>query len=467
MRGQGWLVLAALILAGLACNFPVGSAAPVVTPTMPGETRTAPPAATHTPAPAISFTATATSINWPPPHFGSPGPTPVTAVPSPMPLLSNPDSVTFLLIGSDRRTSTVRTDTLILANYQPEYRMVTLISVPRDLYVYIPGWTMQRINAAYQHGVGNAGLYPEGGLQLLKDTIRYNLGIEVDYAALVGFDGFINIVDALGGVDVPVACAYTDWHILDPQGDAEDEDNWALYTVGPGLVYMDGDLALWYARSRLKSSDFDRGRRQQELLRALFGQALQFNTLGRLPDLYREFRGAVETDIGLEDLLPLSQAAPGVGLAQIRSVYINGDVVQGWRTPQNAAVLIPNQAKLYALLQRALGVPDAEEQAHTAAYVEVWNASGQPDWGELAVTRLQYGGFAAGAGNNERGQVSRSVIEVLSETVNIEEAQALAGLLGLRAEALVHVPAPGYASGYRLVLGADYNPCFNPAKIDR
>lgn len=384
-----------------------------------------------------------------------------------MPVLSDPESITFLFIGSDRRTTTTRTDTLILANYQPQYRTVTLISVPRDLYVYIPGWTMQRINAAYQHGEGNPALYPAGGMELLKETILYNLGIQVDYAALVGFDGFVNIVDALGGVDVPVACAYTDWHIINPAADPEDEDNWALYTVGPGLEYMDGDLALWYARARLKSSDFDRGRRQQELLRALYGEALRFNTLARLPQLYQEFRNAVVTDVSLDDLLPLAQAAPGIGAAQVRSYYINGDMVQGWRTPQNAAVLLPRPDRLIPLLQKALGPPDADEQAHAQVYVEVWNASGQPDWAELALARLHYAGFAAGTGNNERGQVGRSTIEILSETPNNTEALTLASLLGLRPEALVHVPTPGYTAGYRLVLGADYNPCFNPARIER
>ncbi|TAK12467.1 MAG: LytR family transcriptional regulator [Anaerolineae bacterium] len=460
-----WLWLVALLAAALACNFPTQPPTPLAFPSpAPGQ-----PAASAT-VPFIlpaTPTVTSTPTPWPPPFFGTPGPTEVTPIPGALPVFSSPESITFLLIGSDRRTGTTRTDTLILANYQPEFRLVTLLSVPRDLYVYIPGWTMQRINAAYQHGEGNQHLYPEGGMGLLKDTILYNLGIRVDYTALIGFDGFIDLVDTLGGVDVPVACAYTDWHIIDPDGDAEDEDNWALYTVGPGVVSMDGDLALWYARSRLKSSDFDRGRRQQELLRALFDQALRFNTLARLPALYDQFRDTVQTDVSLDELLPLAAAAPGIGTAQVRSFYIDTTIVSGWRTPQNAAVLVPNPGQLEALLAEAMGPPDEAEQARTRTVVAVWNASGQPDWEELAVSRLNYAGFAAVAENNERGQVSRSVLEILSEAVNTDEALALAAVLGLSQDDIVHVPTPGYVSGYRVILGADYSPCFAPAKIDR
>ena len=165
---------------------------------------------------------------------------------------------------------------------------------PRDLWVSIPGWENQRINTAYQHGISVD--YPGGGAGLLKETILYNLGIRIDHTAMVEFDGFRQIVDTLGGVDVPVSCAYTDWRYRS-QLRPGNENNWHLYTTGPGLIHMDGDLALWYARSRQKSSDFDRGRRQQEVLRALFIQALQTGTLTRIPELYNDLNSTVETDL--------------------------------------------------------------------------------------------------------------------------------------------------------------------------
>ena len=143
------------------------------------------------------------------------------------------ETVNFLLIGSDKRPGgSFRTDTLLIAVLRPNDGQVSLISIPRDLWVSIPGWENQRINTAYQHGISVG--YPGGGPGLLKDTILYNLGVRIDHTALVEFDGFRQIVDTLGGVDVPVSCSYTDWHLIDPSYDPENENNWALYTTGPG-----------------------------------------------------------------------------------------------------------------------------------------------------------------------------------------------------------------------------------------
>src|SRR5215510_13101075 len=130
------------------------------------------------------------------------------------------ETVNFLLIGSDRRPGgSFRTDTMVIAILRPNEGQVSLISIPRDLWVYIPDWENQRINTAYQHRISVG--YPGGGPGLLKDTIQYNLGIRIDHTALVEFDGFRKIVDTLGGVDVPVSCPYTDWRLIDPTLDPE------------------------------------------------------------------------------------------------------------------------------------------------------------------------------------------------------------------------------------------------------
>ncbi len=233
----------------------------------PAFTETQPPLdATFDPNAMLSPTTTPESFYVPP------------YAPDPALTLNDNDTVTFLLLGSDKRPGQTyfRTDTIIIAIIRPGSGQVALISVPRDLYVYIPTVGMDRINTAYEYG--EMYHYPGGGFALLKDTILYNLGLRIDHLAIVDFDGFRRIVDTLGGIDVPVFCSYTDWHLIDPGYDPNNEDNWALYTVGPGVVHMDGDLALWYARSRKRSSDFDRGRRSQEVLRALYTRALQDDT---------------------------------------------------------------------------------------------------------------------------------------------------------------------------------------------
>ena len=197
--------------------------------------------------------------------------------PTPIPLLNDNDTINFLLIGHDQGTPTsFRTDTLVAVILWPNDGQVSMISIPRDLWVYIPTVGMDRINTAYEYGIGN---YQGGGAALLRDTIAYNLGLRIDHMAMVDFSGFSRIVDTLGGIDVPVACPYTDWRLIDPSYDSNDPNNWAEYSVPSGMIHMNGDIALWYARSREASSDFDRGRRQQEVLRAMFAQALKANTL--------------------------------------------------------------------------------------------------------------------------------------------------------------------------------------------
>src|SRR5574340_596070 len=170
---------------------------------------------------------------------------------------------------------------------------------------------------------------------------------------MVDFDGFRRIVDTLGGVEVPVGCAYTDWRLIDPSYDPYDENNWWLYTVGPGLIHMDGDLALWYARSRSKSNDFDRGRRQQEVLRAIFSQAMRTDTFSKLPQLYNDFSSTIATDLGLGDILKLAPYGPRMTNANIRGYYIRPPYVSSWTTPGGAAVLLPQEDALRALLAEA------------------------------------------------------------------------------------------------------------------
>lgn len=407
---------------------------------------------------------TTTPRNWPPPNFGTPGPTQVTPLPLPAPIVSRPGTFNILLAGSDRAFTSFRTDVLIVVNFQPEYDLVTMLSIPRDLYVYIPGWQMQRINAAYYHGMTTA--YPGSGPGLLKDTILYNLGIEIDRVALVDFDGFVDIIDTLGGVDVPVACAYTDWRIINPRKNPEDEDNWKLFTVNAGIVHMDGDLALWYARSRKKSSDFDRGRRQQEVLRAIYSQALRLNTLAKVPELYRQLSSNLDTDIYLDYILQLLPYSTRVGEAQVRSIFINKDVLISWRTPTGGAVLLPDESKLPALLARALG-PPLKGQSRSEPLIEIRNRTSWESLPELAAERLSYAGFETTIleGSGEEAEQTRLI--GLEPEVDEQVVDYLLQVLALPSNRFVHRPQSNSPAHYRLMLGEDYNPCFDPSKIER
>ncbi|OIO87009.1 MAG: hypothetical protein AUK02_05535 [Anaerolineae bacterium CG2_30_58_95] len=426
--------------------------------TITSEQPTDPPG---TPTPiVITATPDAASLlptGWIPPNISAPN-----YAPAPFPILTDTETVTFALLGSDTRGGrSFRTDTIVIAALRPKSGQVTLISIPRDLWVYVPSYGMQRVNTAYEFGDINH--YPGGGPASLKDTLLYNLGIRIDHLAMVDFDGFRQIVDTLGGVDVPVACAYTDWHLIDPSYDPYNENNWSLYTVGPGVVHMDGDLSLWYARSRKKSSDFDRGRRSQEVLRAIYSRALQAGVITKIPQLYNDLNYAVTTDLGLPDLLQLAPLALHLTNADIRSYYIGKSLVTGWMTPGGASVLLPNGPAIQAMLQEALS-PSRRTPEMDSILIEVRNGTYNSGWDTLAAQRLNYAGYEARAAPADRPDYAGSLLYDLTAAQDPNRAASLLAVLGLPPSALVSTPMQSDLS-YVLILGADYQPCFNPENL--
>src|SRR5690606_1637431 len=179
------------------------------------------------------------------------------------------DLVNILLLGNDGELTDdgfIRTDTMIVVSINRTTGTVAMLSLPRDIYVYIPGWTMQRLNLAYIHG--EAGGWFDGGFGLLRQTLLYNFGINVHYYAMVDLTGFKAIVDTVGGIELAVDCAIEDLPLVAselPDG-AYRANEEGYYVLPVGYYNMNGAQALWYARSRYSSSDFDRGARQQQVL---------------------------------------------------------------------------------------------------------------------------------------------------------------------------------------------------------
>jgi LCP family protein required for cell wall assembly len=434
--------------------FPAGE---TPTPFLPAPvTGTPPPTSTPFPTavPPITPTPTAWLGDFAPPDI------PVYGIPQPFPNLSPEHHINFLLLGSDTRGgSSFRTDTIIIVMIDPDIPSVTLISLPRDLWVYIPGWTMNRINTAYLHG--ELEDYPGGGAGLLKDTIQYNLGLRIDHVALVDFAGFRKIVDTLGGIDVPLACPFTEWTVKDPNVSLELESNWKLITIGPGVVHMDGDMALWYARARNRSSDFDRGRRQQEVMRALYAAARSQNLLLQAPQLFEDFGDALTTDVSAQKIVWLVPVALEIDQAQIRSYFVGNELTWGWTTPGGASVLLPNAAAIYAMLAEAVSPPAS---GTTTALVEILNASGNADWDTLAAERLAYGGYEASVPGAAQDEVNATFLYDLTPDGRTGLGRTLLEILGLPADRLRYDPQASRETDFRLVLGADYDPCFNPAQ---
>jgi LCP family protein required for cell wall assembly len=198
--------------------------------------------------------------------------------------------------------------------------------------VYIPGWTVRRINEAYQHG----------GFELLADTFDYNFGIRPEYFVLVNFGAFTQAVDSMGGIDVQVAKALR-------EGD---------YSVKPGLVHMDGEMALWYVRSRYTTSDFDRMRRQQEALLAIFQRMISLDVLKQIPQMYAVYEDSALTNIGLQESLAWAGVAGRIvdDTDSLHTLTIDREYVTPFRTPAGAQVLLPNPEAIRSLFKETFQV---------------------------------------------------------------------------------------------------------------
>lgn len=253
-----------------------------------------------------------------------------------------------LILGIDRRPeqgTVVRSDTMmILTAYPPDGR-VGLLSIPRDLYVEIPGHGTSRINTAHFWGeletTGN-------GPPLAMATVEHNFGVPIHHYVRVDFEGFRAVIDAVGGIDVVV-----EEPIVDATYPTDDYGTIRI-EIPAGPQHMDGEMALWYARSRHGSSDFDRARRQQEIVIALTRRMLQPSAWPRLPAVYQAVRSNIDTDMGVGDLLLLSFVVQEAGPEGIEHHVIGPEMTQPWTTPTGGAVLLPHWELIHPLVEAFL-----------------------------------------------------------------------------------------------------------------
>ncbi len=255
-------------------------------------------------------------------------------------MISQPSGqVSIMFLGSDQRPTSgdFRTDVMILVTLRPDHT-VSLVSFPRDLYVYLPGLNSQRMNAAMEFG----------GFDMFRSTMVYNFGLQPQHYVLTNFNGFKSIVDSLGGVEVNVGETLSDTRDGYPNG----------FTVYAGVVHMNGEMALWYVRSRASTSDFDRLRRAQEVIVAISQKLFSLNGLTRIPELYAAYKSAVNTDLTLEDTLSLLPILQALDPDKVSNYAITTDQASPWIDPNSGSYyLVPDQAAIRQLLEEAVGVP--------------------------------------------------------------------------------------------------------------
>jgi LCP family protein required for cell wall assembly len=304
------------------------------------------PTATETIAPPLPLV-TSTPRGGAPPWAPFAGPVHPASAPIPTPaveILQGKDTLNIALLGIDASETkgSYRTDAIMILSLDRSRKSAALISFPRDLYVYIPAYGMQRINVAYLEG--QELHYPGGRFGLFADTMKYNFGLRVDHYALMNFQGFKDMVDALGGIDINASRPLTDFRL-----------GYGDYTVPAGVTHMDGSTALWYVRARHTTSDFDRERRQQEAILAITQRLLDLRAIANLPGFFNTFMKYFESDLTLDIVSPYVELAGTVSpstLQRNRIVYPDG--CSNWTTPEGGMVLLPKYDAIHAMLEQAL-----------------------------------------------------------------------------------------------------------------
>jgi len=205
------------------------------------------------------------------------------------------DPFTILMLGVDTRegdTDPSRSDTIIVAYVDPLEKHVNLLSIPRDLLVtQAGGFGQAKMSDVYANGEVSKYVDPtRGGIALVRDTIEQNFRIQIDYYAQVDFVGFRKIVDAFGGVTVD-----NPYSLKDDEYPTEDYQFTRIFFPS-GLVHLDGDEALKFARTRHDDNDFQRNQRQQQVLLGIRQQALQLNLLSKAAGLVDTLGASVRTD---------------------------------------------------------------------------------------------------------------------------------------------------------------------------
>jgi len=448
--------------------FPVSTLTQIAATSVPRRTGTpakiTPSAITPTPPPSTASPTARPGID---PTLGAstPDPNSTSYIPVPDPVAQrhlDPAIVNILLVGRDTAmdSRSYRTDVMIVVSINKKTDSATLLTIPRDLYVYIPGYKVDRINTAAEHG--DLTGYPGGGMALLEQTILYNLGIPIHGWAAVDFSGFQEVVDVLGGVDVPVTCPMSDWRLKDPTLDPQDANNWEMFTVPAGVQHMNGDYALWYARARKHSSDFERSHRQHQVLRAMLEKALQLNMLTKIPQLYATYGKIVETDLGLGDILQFVPLAAQIGNASIKSRFIGRDQVFSWTAPDGAMVLLPDRDSIAKLLDEAFVPPAVNMLARAAPSVEIWNGTSNTDWTALAADNLDWDGLEPVIGKADAQTYSTTTLYDYTTSPKGSPRQELERLFHLTDANVVAAPDPNAAHPFRVILGSNYNSCVTP-----
>jgi len=368
------------------------------------------------------------------------------------------ERVNILVLGVDQRpgeSGPWRTDTMMVASVDPESKSAGMLSIPRDLWVELPGYGLDRINTAYVYGDLNQ--VPGGGPALAKKTVQYNLGEPIHYYLRVNFAAFQQVIDLIDGVDV-----YVEREINDP---LYPDMNYGYdpLRIPAGWQHMDGTLALKYARTRHGSSDFERMRRQQQVMLAVRDKVTNLSLLPKLlpraRDLAKTLGNSIQTDLTLDQLLRLAQLGSEIERARIRTASIDETMTSSWTTPQGAMVLVPDRAKMAVLHNWIFSAPvawedEAAQLAAEAAGIVVLNGTRTNGLAGQAAEKLKAQNLSVSSVGSADRVYAQSLVVVY--TGKLASARAAARVLGLPESAVITGVDPDGDTDIKVILGTDW-----------
>ena len=312
-------------------------------------------------------------------------------------LLTAKDKSTIMIMGVDSREDDVgRSDTLMIAAVDPKRNQASLLSVPRDTRVKIPGHSWDKINAAYAYGSAKSGIL--GGEKLAQRTVEDFLGVNIDHYVVIDTHAFQKIIDAIGGIDIDVEKRM---YYEDPW----DDDGGLVIDLKPGMQHMNGKTAVTYVRYRDEEGDIGRIKRQQKFMKACMDKVTSPAIIPKLPTVIKEVIGSVKTDLSFRQLLEFAgtlKEAQKNGLKTEmvpgRPLYISG--VSYW---------IPDVEKLRTTLAETLGIqlsPSARHRLEQAA--QEYERSIPANATEVPASDHSIGNVKSSAQKSGKSEIKRS-----------------------------------------------------------
>lgn len=299
---------------------------------------------------------------------------------------SGQERINVLLLGIDQRcdeTGPTRTDSIMVMTIDPVAKTAAALSIPRDLWVEVPGFGVDSINSA--HFIGEVNEYPGGGPALAVKTVAATLGVPIDYYVTVNFDAFVEVVDLIGGITITVPETIDDLKYPDRCY------GYDPFHIEAGTHQMDGQTALKYARTRATfGGDVDRAARQQQVVLAVRDKVLSLNMIpqliGQSLELWFTFQNNVQTNMVPDQAIQLALLAQDIPRANIQTVVIDYNYVFNETAPDGRQVLVPNRDKIRQLREQLFAPPAIptpvienlpERAATEQARVAVYNGTSQ------------------------------------------------------------------------------------------